>query len=78
MSIKALHFAFALSFLLGFAGAARAESSWEETHGRRVEVNDHLAQQNERVREEHHEQQLRAERAHEVDRHDHHVRIEER
>jgi hypothetical protein len=76
MSIRALHFAVALSGLLAITGAARAESSWDQTHARRDETNDRLAHQNERIREERREQELRAQRAH--DRREHEIHTEER
>jgi flagellar motility protein MotE (MotC chaperone) len=74
MSIRALHFAVALSGLLAITGAARAESPGD--HARREEAHERLARQNERIREEHREQELRAQRAH--DRREHEIHNEER
>lgn len=78
MSIKRLHFALALSGLLAITGAARAESPWEQTHGRRDEVNDRLAQENERIREDRREHELNGRRAHELNRREHEIRGKER
>ena len=42
----------ALLFMACLTGTAMAEESWERHHPRRAEVNDRLAHQNARIREE--------------------------
>src|ERR1700760_2922394 len=78
MSIRGLHFTLSLSGLLAITGAARAETAWDQTHARRDEVNDRLAHQNERIREERREHELQVRRAHEHSRHEQEIRAEER
>lgn len=75
---KGVRFAFVLTGLLAVTGAAQAQTRWEDSHGRRDEVNDRLAHQNERIREERREHEMSARRAHELHRRDHEVRVEER
>ena len=78
MSTKTLRFALALSGLLAFGGAAYAQGPWETTHPRRDEVNDRLANQNERIREERREHEMSAARAHQMHRNDREIRERER
>jgi hypothetical protein len=78
MPIKSLRLAFALSGLLACSGAAWAQGTWDDTHGRRDQVNDRLADQNERIQQERREHEISAERAQEQHRRDQDARAEER
>jgi hypothetical protein len=73
MSTRSLRLTLALSGLLAFGGAAYAQTPWQQ-HGRHDTVN--TARQNERIREQRREHELRFARANELRRHDHDRRFE--
>jgi hypothetical protein len=75
--MKSLRFALALSGLLAISGAAHAQSSRESEHGRGDAVNDRVAHQNERIREQRREHELAAQRAREMHRREHRAPAEE-
>jgi hypothetical protein len=65
-------------FALSTATAALAETPWERAHPRRDQVNDRLASQNRRIRQEVKEGELTKGQAAVLHREDHQVRVEER
>jgi hypothetical protein len=67
-----------LVLALGAVSTASAETSWERHHPRRDEVNDRLAHQNHRIREERREGDLTARLAHRLHRADWRIRHQER
>lgn len=73
-----LHFAFALTGMLGVAGAASAETQWERDHPRRDQVNDRLANQNARIDTERNKGEISGARAAALHQQVHTTRMEER
>ena len=72
-------FTLALIAFLGISASSFAQDSkWEQTHPRRDQVNDRLANQNKRIHEERKEGDISAAKAARLHREDHHIRQEER
>ena len=67
-----------LLFAVSAAGAASADTAWENTHPRRDQVNDRLEHQNRRIHQEVKEGELTHVQAARLHRQDHRVRQEER
>ena len=70
--------AFAATVLAGSAGTAFADTPWQESHPRREEVNNRLANQDHRINEERREGELGRGQARALHREDHRIRQEER
>ncbi|MDR3101517.1 MAG: hypothetical protein LBV73_31180 [Paraburkholderia sp.] len=68
------------TFTLAFAGTASAStwSHWDATHGRRVEINHRLANQDRRIHDEVREGEMSHGEAARLHRDDHQIRREER
>ena len=66
----------ALAF--SFAGTASAQTNWDATHPRRVEVNHRLANQDRRIHQEVREGDMSHAEAARLHRDDHQIRQEER
>ena len=64
--------------LLGAAAPALAQSDWDQAHPRRAEVNDRLANQNRRIRQEVKEGEITKGQARQLHRQDRAIRHEER
>ena len=75
---KNLTFAAVLVSLAGLAGAASAETTWQKNHPRREQVNQRLANQNARIRQDVRNGTLSKAQAAKLHREDHQVRHEER
>lgn len=69
---------FGTVLVLATAGAAFADTPWQEHHPRRDEVNDRLVHQDRRIDREVHEGEVTRARAGKLHRQDHRVRKEER
>ena len=63
---------------LGLAGQAAAQSTFDQTHPRRAEVNQRLANQNKRIKQEVAEGEIGKRRAAKLHAEDHKIRGEER
>lgn len=63
---------------LAFSGTASAQTNWNATHPRRVEVNHRLANQDRRIRQEVSEGEMSHAEASRLHRDDHQIRQEER
>jgi hypothetical protein len=63
---------------LAFAGTASAETHWDATHPRRVEVNHRLTNQDRRIHQEVREGEMSHAQAAQLHRDDHQIRHEER
>jgi hypothetical protein len=63
---------------LSFAGTASAQTNWDATHPRRVEVNHRLAIQDRRIHQEVREGEMSHAEAARLHRDDHQIRQEER
>ena len=61
-----------------FAGTAMAETQWEKNHPRRDQVNDRLANQNKRIKQEVKEGEMSKHQAAKLHHEDHQIRKEER
>jgi hypothetical protein len=70
--------AMSLAMAGGAASLASAQTSWEQTHPRRDEVNDRLAHQNHRIAAERREGELSARQAHRLHAADRRIRMHER
>ncbi len=77
-STMALVLTVATSLLLGNMATAFAESNWAENHPRRAQVNQRLANQNSRIRNERKEGEITKAQARNLHREDHAIRQEER
>jgi uncharacterized protein HemX len=75
---KASMIALASLFALGLAGSAMAETQWEKDHPRRDQVNDRLANQNKRIKDERKEGELSKQQAAKLHKDDRQIRQEER
>jgi hypothetical protein len=64
--------------LAGVATSALAETTWEQNHPRRDQVNDRLANQNKRIKTEVAEGELSKGQAAKLHKEDHQIRREER
>ncbi len=74
---KLLHAALAAATLL-VASPSFADTRWEQTHPRRDQVNDRLANQNRRIDNGAKTGRLSPQQAHQLHREDHAIRTEER
>src|ERR1700688_694514 len=63
---------------LGLSSAAMAETKWEKAHPRRDQVNDRLAHQNKRIKNEVKEGEMTPAQAAALHKQDHGIRKEER
>ena len=63
---------------LSFAGTASAQTNWDATHPRRVEVNHRLANQDRRIHKEVRDGEMSHAEAARLHRDDHQIRQEER
>ena len=70
--------AFASALLAGSAGTAFADTPWQESHPRREEVNNRLANQDHRIHQERREGEISGRQARQLHREDRHIRNEER
>ncbi len=70
--------AFAATVLAGSAGTAFADTPWQESHPRREEVNNRLANQDHRINQERREGELSRGQARALHREDRRIRHEER
>ena len=70
--------AFAATLLAGSAGTAFADTPWQESHPRREEVNNRLANQDHRINEERREGEISGRQARQLHQEDRHIRNEER
>jgi hypothetical protein len=77
-STMALVLTVATSLLLGNIAVAFAESDWAKNHPRRAQVNNRLANQNRRIRNERKEGEITKAQARNLHREDHAIRQEER
>ena len=77
MKIKALLLAALAAFLFA-SPQARAESQWQKTHPRRVQVNQRLKKQNRRLHQEVKEGDMSKKKAARLHRKDQNIRREER
>ena len=68
----------ALGLALAAGGAASAQSTFDQTHPRRDEVNDRLAHQNARIHEERANGEISARQAHRLHMADRRIRLHER
>ena len=75
---KIIAVAVALTFALGAAGSAMAETQWQKEHPRRTEVNHRLDNQNRRIHKEVREGEINRRQAAKLHHEDHQVRREER
>lgn len=75
---KIVAIAVALTFALGTAGGAMAETQWQKEHPRRTEVNRRLDNQNRRIHKEVKEGEISRQQAAKLHHEDHQVRREER
>ena len=73
---KLLMVAFGAVVALG--GAASAQSTWDQNHPRRDEVNDRLANQNARIHDERAEGEINGRQAHRLHMADRRIRRQER
>jgi len=80
LTVKTARIAFVIAALSGIAASsmAQAETTWQENHPRRTEVNDRLANQNRRIDNEVKDGQISAGRAAYLHHEDHQIRNEER
>ena len=78
MLTKSFRLGLALAVALGTVGTALADSSWEQSHQRRDEVNDRLAHQNARINQERHEHEITGRQGQTLHRDDARTRDEER
>ena len=65
-------------FLATIAGSAMAETKWEKDHPRRDQVNDRLANQNQRINKERKEGEISKAQANKLHKEDRQIRKEER
>jgi CRISPR/Cas system-associated endoribonuclease Cas2 len=65
-------------FATSFATSAMAQTQWEKTHPRRDQVNDRLANQNQRIQNEVKEGELSKKQAGKLHKEDRNIRKEER
>jgi hypothetical protein len=63
---------------LGLSANAMAETRWEKAHPRRDQVNDRLANQNARIRQERKQGEITGPQAARLHKEDHQIRREER
>jgi len=77
-TVKLVPLSVAAVLTMGVAGTAHADGSWAQTHPRRDQVNDRLANQTRRVHQEVKEGELTKSQAASLHRQDHQVREEER
>ena len=75
---KALSVALLSISLAGIASSAMADTRWEKNHPRRDQVNDRLANQNKRIRNEVAEGEMSKAKAARLHREDRQIRREER
>jgi len=74
----ALAVAAATVALSGLAGNALADTPWQKDHPRREQVNNRLANQNQRIRQERREGEISKAQAARLHKEDHAIRKEER
>jgi hypothetical protein len=75
---KALTVAAATVALAGLATNALADTQWQKDHPRRTEVNNRLANQNQRIKQERRDGQINKAQAQKLHSEDHAIRTEER
>jgi hypothetical protein len=75
---KGLSFAAAMVSLAGLVGTASADTTWQKNHPRREQVNNRLANQNQRIHQEVKEGELTRGQAAKLHKEDHQIRKEER
>jgi len=75
---RVLTIAVTTAFIAGIASSAIAETNWEKNHPRRDQVNDRLANQNKRIKQERKEGELTAGQAAKLHKEDRQIRQEER
>src|SRR5271166_6766712 len=75
---KAMAVAFVAALSLGAARSASAETQWEQSHPRRDQVNDRLANQSNRINQEVAEGELTRRQGAMLHQDDHNIRTEER
>jgi hypothetical protein len=75
---KAILVASSVALIAGTAGAASADTRWQNHHPRREEVNNRLNRQNRRIHQERKEGELTGAQARNLHREDHQIRQEER
>lgn len=68
----------AIGLAVALGGAASAQSTFDQTHGRRAEVNQRLENQNDRIREARQDGMIGARKAHRLHMADRRIRREER
>jgi hypothetical protein len=76
--VKAAVALFAGALVMGVAGSAFAETSWERHHAWRDQVNDRLENQNRRINHEYREGEFTRGQARQLHRDDRRIRHEER
>jgi len=77
-TVKLVPLSLAAVLTMGVAGTAHADGRWAQTHPRRDQVNDRLANQTRRIHQEVKEGELTKSQAASLHRQDHQVREEER
>ena len=68
----------ALGLVVALGGVASAQSTWDQTHPRRDEINDRLQNQNARIHDERAEGEMGARKAYRLHMADRRIRLRER